>query len=322
MSIKSILLGGAMAAVSLAGALPAHADSGVSKSQFDAMQRSMQAQIDYLKRQVEILGGQQKATETKTAATAEKVDTAVAAVAKVTPPKGKKGIQVGAVTITPGGFLAAEGLYRDKNMTSDIDTKFNAVPFGNSSNAHVDETRFSARQSRLSLLATSDVDSSTHLGGYYEMDFLGAAGTANSNQSNSYNLRIRNIYSTVDWDDLGLHLLAGQNWSLATLNSKGITPRNEVTPLSIDAQYVVGFDWTRSTRRCGSLSLSKIRRPRSPERRLPVPVRWSAIPPATCSIRRRPIRSMPGRTSSSRRRGSRASATTRSTASEASSVTG
>ncbi len=246
MSIKSMLLGGAIAAISLAGALPAQADSGVSKGQFEAMQRSMQAQIDYLKRQVEILGGQQKATETKTAATAEKVDTAVAAVAKVTPPKGKKGIQVGAVTITPGGFIEAAGLYRDKNMTSDVDTKFNAVPFGNSSNSHVDETRFSARQSRLSLLATGDVDSSTHAAAYYEMDFLGAAGTANSNQSNSYNLRIRNIYATIDWDDLGLHFLGGQNWSLATLNSKGITPRNEVTPLSIDAQYVVGFDWTRT----------------------------------------------------------------------------
>ena len=39
--------------------------------------------------------------------------------------------------------------------------------------------------------------------------------------------------------------LAGQNWSLLTLNSKGITPRNEVPPATIDAQYVVGFNWAR-----------------------------------------------------------------------------
>src|SRR5438128_2617141 len=116
----------------------------------------MQAQIDELKHQVEALSGQQKATETKTVATQEKVDTAVAAVQKVTPPKGKKGLQIGAVTITPGGFLEAAGLYRDKNMTSDVDTNFNNIPFGNSSNSHVDENRFSARQSRLSLLATAD----------------------------------------------------------------------------------------------------------------------------------------------------------------------
>lgn len=244
MSIKSILLTGAIAVIVVAGAPSAHADS--SKTEVEALRRSMQAQIDYLKRQVELLGGQQKVTQTKTEATEQKVDTAVAAVQKVTPPKGKKGIQLGAVTITPGGFLEAAGIYRDKNMTSDIDTNFNNIPFGNSSNSHVDENRFTARQSRLSLLATADVDPTTHVAGYYEMDFLGAANTANSNQSNSYNPRIRNIYSTVDWDDFGLHLLAGQSWSLTTLNSKGISPRNEVIPLSIDAQYVVGFDWTRA----------------------------------------------------------------------------
>ncbi len=77
------------------------------------------------------------------------------------------------------------------------------------------------------------------------MDFLGAATTANSNESNSYNPRIRHLYTTVDWDALGLHLLAGQTWSLVTLNDKGITPRNEVSPAVIDAQYVPGFTWAR-----------------------------------------------------------------------------
>ena len=37
-----------------------------------------------------------------------------------------------------------------------------------------------------------------------------------------------------------------QNWSLATMNTNGITPRNENIPLTIDAQYVVGFDWQRT----------------------------------------------------------------------------
>ena len=43
----------------------------------------------------------------------------------------------------------------------------------------------------------------------------------------------------------GLEILAGQNWSLLTLNSHGITPRNEVPPATIDAQYAVGFNWAR-----------------------------------------------------------------------------
>ena len=152
---------------------------------------------------------------------------------------------LGRATLTWGGFLAMESVYRSRSETADIGSSFSGVPFPNATTAHMSETRGTARQSRLSLLAQGDVDADTHLTAYYEMDFLGAAQTANSNESNSYNLRIRNIYTTIDWDSLGLQLLAGQNWSLVTLNSHGITPRNEVPPATIDAQYMVGFNWAR-----------------------------------------------------------------------------
>ena len=108
-----------------------------------------------------------------------------------------------------------------------------------------DEFRLSARQSRASLLAKGDVDPVTHLAGYIEVDFLGAAQTANSNESNSYKPRIRHVYATFDQDDWGAHVLAGQTWSLITMNTKGIIPRQEDIPLTIDAQYVPGFIWAR-----------------------------------------------------------------------------
>ncbi len=107
------------------------------------------------------------------------------------------------------------------------------------------ELRGTARQSRLSLLAQGDVDNDTHLTGYYEMDFLAGPQTANSNQSNSFSPRIRNIYATMSWDSLGLEVLAGQNWSLVTANTHGISPRNELVPATIEAQYVVGYNWAR-----------------------------------------------------------------------------
>ncbi|HLG88272.1 MAG TPA: hypothetical protein VKZ79_13880 [Alphaproteobacteria bacterium] len=243
MPIRSFL-SGTVATLAILSAIPASAASS-EQQEIEALKRQMQAQIDYLKRQVEILSEKEKADQAQQQANQQKVDTAVAAVAKVTPPKGKKGVQIGGVTVTPGGFIEAAGIYRDKNMTSDIDTNFNNIPFANSSNYHVDENRFTARQSRLSLLATGNVDSTTQATAYYEMDFLGAAGTANSKQSNSYNLRIRNIYATIDWNDWGLHLMGGQSWSLATMYSKGLLPRDEQVPLTIDAHYAVGFDWTR-----------------------------------------------------------------------------
>ena len=96
------------------------------------------------------------------------------------------------------------------------------------------------------MLTQGDVDPVTHLSGYGEVDFLGAAQTANSNESNSFNLRARHLYLTVDNDFFGAHLLAGQTWSLATMNTKGIVPRKEDIPLTIDAQYVPGFVWQRT----------------------------------------------------------------------------
>ncbi|MDR3511695.1 MAG: hypothetical protein P4L73_08680 [Caulobacteraceae bacterium] len=168
------------------------------------------------------------------------VTTAVAA----NKPKTDK-IYYKGVTVTLGGFLEAAGIYRSKNEESDISSSYAKIPYGNNVVGHTSELRGTARQSRVSFLAQGDINKTTHAAFYGEFDFQGGAQTSNSNESNSYVPRIRNLYGTVDWDDYGLHLLAGQNWSLVTLNSKGITPRNEVTPPQIDAQYIPGFAWTR-----------------------------------------------------------------------------
>ncbi len=149
------------------------------------------------------------------------------------------------IGITLGGFLAAEGIYRSRAETADIASSFSGIPFNNSIAGHTSEARGTARQSRLSILAQGDINPDTHAAFYAELDFQGAAQTANSRESNSYNPRIRNVYGTIDWDNWGLEILAGQSWSLATLNNKGITPRNEVIPAVVDAQYVPGFTWTR-----------------------------------------------------------------------------
>ena len=155
-----------------------------------------------------------------------------------------KKLQFGALTITPGGFVAAESVFRSRTTQGDA-TAFGAIPFSNSPLAHTNELRFSARQSRFALLAEAAITPSLLVSGYAEFDFLGAAHPANNVESDSYNPRIRNLYATVDSSDYGVHVLAGQNWTLATLNSKGITPRNEVTPPSIEPQFVPGFVWAR-----------------------------------------------------------------------------
>jgi len=167
----------------------------------------------------------------------------------------KGGIQLGAVNVKLGGFIEAAGIYRTRNEVADVGSDYNlGIPFKISPLAHENETRFSARQSRLSLLTTGDVSPDTHLAAYFETDFLSSGSSSNSRESNSYTPRMRNIYATVDKDNWGPHLggptwgfhfLGGQNWSLITTNTVGIMPRQEQIPLTIDAQYVEGFNWLR-----------------------------------------------------------------------------
>ena len=200
-------------------------------TQLQSAKADLQAQKDDSARVAQAVQADRSAIQT----IPTRVDTAVAA-AKPKP---------AGWTLTMGGFVEAASIYRSKDETADISSSFSKLPFANDRASHTGETRFTARQSRYSALVQGAIDKSTTAAFYGEFDFQGGAQTANSNQSNSYNPRIRNLYGQVDWNDLGWHLLAGQNWSLVTMNTKGITPRNEQTPPQIDAQYIPGFAWAR-----------------------------------------------------------------------------
>ena len=156
--------------------------------------------------------------------------------------------QAGPVTLTFGGFTALESLYRNRDEATVVGSDFNTkIPFAYQSTQHgVSEFRESARQSRLAIDAQGPSSGPVTAEGYFEMDFLGDAQNANSNESNSYTPRIRHIYGLYKNSDTGLYMLAGQTWSLATMNSQGLSPRKEQVPLTIDAQYVPGFNWTRN----------------------------------------------------------------------------
>jgi hypothetical protein len=149
------------------------------------------------------------------------------------------------ITITPGGFIEAGGVYRTHNENASINSAsgdFN-IPLAGTTNARMSEFRFDARQSRLSLLAEGKIGS-VKATGYYEMDFLGAAPTANENQSNSFNIRQRQLWASAEFPH-GITFTGGQQWSLLTLNRKGMANRTEFLPMTINAQYVIGYDWAR-----------------------------------------------------------------------------
>src|SRR5713226_5438041 len=163
--------------------------------------------------------------------------------AKKSEETGPASIKYKGLTITPGGFVAAETVFRQRATSSDVNTPLNSIPFPGNALSKVAENNFTARQSRVSLLAESQVGSAK-VTGYYEADWLGAGVTSNNRQSNSYVLRQRIIFAQAAFDS-GWSFTGGEQWSLATENRKGIQNRQEVIPLTVDSQYTVGYTWER-----------------------------------------------------------------------------
>ncbi len=147
------------------------------------------------------------------------------------------------ITLTPGGFLAAETVFRNKADDADVNTGLNQIPLPGNSGSKATEFNASARQSRLSLLAEGKLNA-VKLTGYVETDFLGTGISSNNNESNSYVLRLRQGWGQAKFDS-GFAITGGQMWSLATETKKGVENRTEATPLTIDPQYTVGFSWAR-----------------------------------------------------------------------------
>jgi hypothetical protein len=147
------------------------------------------------------------------------------------------------INLTPGGFLAAESVFRQRATSADIPTPFTGIPYPGNALGKVTENNFSGRQSRITLLGDTKLGDLT-VKGYYEADFFGVGTASNNRQSNSYVLRQRQVWGQIATAS-GLSFTGGQMWTLATENRKGIDNRLEAIPLTIDVNYNVGFTFDR-----------------------------------------------------------------------------
>jgi hypothetical protein len=146
------------------------------------------------------------------------------------------------ITITPGGFLAAEFVRRNRALGGEA-TPFNSLTMPGASQSSISEFFGSGRQSRLSMLAQGQL-SYVKLVGYYETDFLGVGTTSNPNQTNSYPLRQRQAWVQTAFNN-GWTVTGGQMWTLLTETKHGVDNRTEATPMTIDPNYTVGFTFAR-----------------------------------------------------------------------------
>ena len=149
------------------------------------------------------------------------------------------------INITPGGFMAAETVWRSHATGADIPTPFTAMPFSDADASHLSEFYGTGRQSRVSLMAEGKVDWGT-IRGYVEADFLSSGTNSNNNQSNSYVMRQRVVWAQAALNN-GWTFSGGQMWSLATETKKGFSTLSGdvASPLTIDPNYNAGFVWTR-----------------------------------------------------------------------------
>jgi hypothetical protein len=212
---------------------PAFADEDAAKEI-----RLLKEKLRLLEQRVEDQGRKEKALEAQA-----KANPPATALYKTLPvdlcPKDK--LCYKGVTLTFGGWVDLTGIYRTRNLASDTGSVYNFIPFPQAKNFHTPETRFSARQTRFSVLAEGDANAETHLQGYGEIDFEGAAQTANSVATNSFNPRMRQLSVEVDRRDIGFHVMAGQSWSLNSPVKFGMDSHGVDAPGVIDFESVPGF---------------------------------------------------------------------------------
>jgi hypothetical protein len=142
------------------------------------------------------------------------------------------------------GWLEAATVFRNHNSVNDMLTVFAAIPYPNSPLYKEHEFHGSARQSQLSFLAEGNIDAAQKLAAYIETDFLGVGLESNYLITNDWAPRLRHGYITYDNDYWGFHLLAGQQWSMAIPQEVGIVPRKELIPLTVNANYLPGYQFT------------------------------------------------------------------------------
>ncbi len=170
--------------------------------------------------------------------------------ARAEAPKAKKQplgtFQVGGMTVTLGGFIAADSVFRSRNSAEDIQTNFTSgIPERYQPAYHETEFHESSRLTRLTGLVTGAPDENSKLRAYVSLDFQGASPTSNYNESNSWLLRLREAWASYDDNALGIQVLAGQAWSLLTMTRVGMDPLNVNSPQTVDPTSAPGFTYAR-----------------------------------------------------------------------------
>ena len=154
-------------------------------------------------------------------------------------------IRLGDATLTLGGFVDFENIFRTTNTQSNIATNFGGIPYNNTALGRVTELRTTAQFSRLNFKVT-DSFHGNDITGYVEGDFSGNDAPGVYQSVNPHTNRLRLYF--VDLKRGKWEFVAGQTWSWLTPNRTGIGPMPQDLAITYneDQNLGVGVPYTRA----------------------------------------------------------------------------
>jgi hypothetical protein len=162
------------------------------------------------------------------------------------PPTSPLAIHIGDADFLIGGFIDALAVVRSTNVGSGPATTYATIPFENTPQGNLGETRLSSQSTRLNLLVTTKVGDAA-VKGFVEIDFLGADPGNAFVTANAHPPRLRHgwlHYARGHFDFTG-----GQAWTLLTPNRNGLSPVSSdvITTQTLDPNLHAGLTWARQT---------------------------------------------------------------------------
>jgi hypothetical protein len=159
---------------------------------------------------------------------------------------GQLAFHLGNATFTPSGWVDFTAYLRSTDVGSGIGTNFLSIPFSNTPQGGLSETRLTAQSSRFAFRVDEAVGG-TKAYGYAEADFNGYLPGNGYVSTNSDSLRLRVYYLNLSrgkWEVLG-----GQSWSLLTPTRKALSPflSDIFNTFHLDTNYQLGLTYARQT---------------------------------------------------------------------------
>ena len=159
-------------------------------------------------------------------------------------------IEVGPAKIRIGGYVGLHGIYPSTNSGGGLGTGFGSIPYADTVQGNVSETRLSAQASRLSIRVDADFPEGPRfrrLSGYFEMDFAGSTPGNVAVTASGADLRLRLAFAEVQYGQ-SFFLAAGQAFSLMTApkDQLSLWPADVELTQAVDLNYVAGMVWDRS----------------------------------------------------------------------------